>query len=303
MIQNGGPVETLKTRYVRIIKILFSILLLGLLSFTLVGYISHGKKDNFPVLVKIALRDSGNQLLLADHDSTSLVLPIVELDQNRFELSFQRPLSIMPDSLVNTLSKSFQVSNLPKDYIVEVIDCDSKQVAYSYQISQNVEKNLIPCIGRKLPSNCYKVHVLFTDQKTGLSSYKTYSLLSFVLIGFLGLGLFHHKKEKGKGLAQEVPHYSKIGAYTFYEHQNTLVKDNLTIQLTSKECELLKILNKNQNKVVKRDLLIKEVWEDNGVFVGRSLDTFISKIRKKLKRDDTIKIVNVHGVGYKLEVS
>ncbi len=297
------PMGTLKIQDMRIIKILFPILLLGSLSFTLVGYIAHDEKDHFPELAKIALRVSGNRFLLADHDSTSLVLPIVELDQNRFELSFQRPLSIMPDSLVNIISNSFQVSNLPKDYIVEVIDCDSKQVAYSYQVSKNVEKNLIPCIGRKLPSNCYKVHVLFTEQKAGLFSYKNYSLLSFVLIGFLGLGLLHRKKEKGKGLVQEVSHYSKIGAYTFYEHQNTLVKDDLIIQLTSKECELLKILNKNQNKVVKRDLLIKEVWEDNGVFVGRSLDTFISKIRKKLKNDATIRIVNVHGVGYKLEVS
>lgn len=287
----------------RILKILFPILLLVSLSFTLVGYISHDEKEHFPELTKIALRDSGNRLLLADHDSTSLVLPVVKLNQNLFELSFQTPLSILPDSLVSILNKSFQVSNLPKDYIVEVIDCDSKQVAYSYQISQNVEKNLIPCIGRKLPSNCYKIHVLFMDQKSGLSSYKTYSLLSFVLIGFLGLGLFQSKKEKGNGSVQEVPHHSKIGAFTFYESQNILVRDNLTIQLTSKECELLKILNKNQNQVVKRDLLIKEVWEDNGVFVGRSLDTFISKIRKKLKDDDTLKIVNVHGVGYKLEVS
>jgi len=47
---------------------------------------------------------------------------------------------------------------------------------------------------------------------------------------------------------------------------------------------------------------MKKVWEDNGVFVGRSLDTYISKLRKKLKDDDSIKLTNVHGVGYKLEV-
>ena len=46
----------------------------------------------------------------------------------------------------------------------------------------------------------------------------------------------------------------------------------------------------------------KKVWEDNGVFVGRSLDTYISKLRKKLQDDDRIKITNIHGVGYKFEI-
>jgi DNA-binding winged helix-turn-helix (wHTH) protein len=56
------------------------------------------------------------------------------------------------------------------------------------------------------------------------------------------------------------------------------------------------------NQIIKRDELTKKVWEDNGVFVGRSLDTYISKLRKKLKDDDSVRLINVHGVGYKLEV-
>jgi DNA-binding response OmpR family regulator len=54
---------------------------------------------------------------------------------------------------------------------------------------------------------------------------------------------------------------------------------------------------------VKRDLILKSVWEDNGYFVARSLDVFISRLRKYLKPDDSLRIVNVHGVGYKLEVT
>ncbi len=75
------------------------------------------------------------------------------------------------------------------------------------------------------------------------------------------------------------------------------------VELTAKECELITIFSEKPNQIIKRDLLIKEVWEDNGVFVGRSLDTFISKIRKKFQNDDSINIVTVHGVGYKLEIS
>ena len=72
--------------------------------------------------------------------------------------------------------------------------------------------------------------------------------------------------------------------------------------MSKKECELLKILIEKPNQIVKRDELTKRVWEDHGVVVGRSLDTYISKLRKKLKADNSIKITNVHGVGHKLEI-
>ena len=57
------------------------------------------------------------------------------------------------------------------------------------------------------------------------------------------------------------------------------------------------------NQIIKREELTKKVWEDNGVFVGRSLDTYISKLRKKLQDDDSIQLINIHGIGYKLEVN
>ena len=86
-------------------------------------------------------------------------------------------------------------------------------------------------------------------------------------------------------------------------NQNKLIKEAIEIKLSAKECELMAILSVNQNQVVKREVLVKEIWEDRGVFVDRSLDTFISKLRKKFKDDASINIINIHGVGYKLEVN
>lgn len=96
--------------------------------------------------------------------------------------------------------------------------------------------------------------------------------------------------------------FEAIGSFQFYPEQNKLVKKAIEINLSKKECDLLEILVAGSNQVVKRDELTKRVWEDNGVIVGRSLDTYISKLKKKLKDDKTIKITNVHGVGYKLEI-
>ncbi len=72
-------------------------------------------------------------------------------------------------------------------------------------------------------------------------------------------------------------------------------------QLTQKEADVLRMLGMQLNAIVKRDVILKTVWEDNGYFVARSMDVFISKLRKYLRPDTTLKISTIHGVGYKLE--
>ncbi len=276
-----------------------------MLIIALVGYVSHKNTiDHFPESVKVALRDSGNQLLLSNNDSTSLVSPIIQLEKNKYQLSFETNLSISPDTLIYSIKRGFDTANLSNNYIVEVIDCTNQEVSYSYQITALQEKDIIPCMGRNLPSNCYAINVLFIDNKSSLISYKNYALLSLILIGFVGFGFLYTRKSKEKPESvDETSDYIKLGKYKFYEDQHKLIKESQIITLTSKECELIKIFSQNQNQIVKRELLIKEVWEDHGVFVGRSLDAFISRIRKKLNNDPSIQIINIHGVGYKLEIS
>lgn len=284
-------------------RILISGFLLVLSSFALLAYVGIDENDNFSERVKIALRDSGNRLLLSNDDSTSLILPIVELDKNNFELSFQNKLSILPDSLVTIIGHSLETAHLPINYIVEVINLDSGEVSYSYEIKKDMEKNIIPCIGRNLPKDNYKIKILFTEQQSLLIQNKNSSLIPLIGIGFLGFGLLYWKKEKMSYSESGLSPFSKIGNYEFHKEQNKLVRGSSTIKLSMKECELISIFAEKPNQIIRRDFLIKAVWEDNGVFVGRSLDTFISKIRKKFEDDDSINIINIHGVGYKLEIS
>ena len=111
------------------------------------------------------------------------------------------------------------------------------------------------------------------------------------------------KKSKPESATQETGSMEKLGSFYFYPEQNKLVKEAQEIALSRKECELLALFVASPNQIIKRDELTKRVWEDNGVFVGRSLDTYISKLRKKLKADTSIKLTNIHGVGYKLELN
>jgi len=95
----------------------------------------------------------------------------------------------------------------------------------------------------------------------------------------------------------------EIGDYKFDTENYTLVHSNFEKSLTRKEAQILKMLYKFKNQVVARDVILNAVWGQDDYFVGRSLDVFITKLRKYLKEDSSIIISNIHGIGFKLEIS
>jgi DNA-binding response OmpR family regulator len=93
-----------------------------------------------------------------------------------------------------------------------------------------------------------------------------------------------------------------LGHFEF-DFSNLVLKNSKTEKLlTQKEAEVLKLLYQNRERVLKREEILKQVWGDDDYFMGRSMDVFISKLRKYLKEDESIQIVNYHGVGFKLEI-
>lgn len=260
---------------------------------------SEEENEEFTERVKISFREVGHQLLLSGQDTTSLVLPVIELERSKYELLFEKELSFLPNDLVTIVKNSLEKAELPKNYRVEVIQCADLEVAYSYEIKNDKEKNIIPCAGRLLPKNCYTISIQFSNKEShfGLMSF----IYSLIFIAFIAV-LFYKSKPNAKIKQTDSNTFVPIGIFQFYRDQNKLIKATEEISLSRKECELLAIFIDSPNQIIKRDELMKKVWEDHGVIVGRSLDTYISKLRKKLKDDDSIKITNVHGVGYKLEI-
>jgi len=94
-----------------------------------------------------------------------------------------------------------------------------------------------------------------------------------------------------------------LGALLFDVKNRKLIVNEKTIDLTGTETRLLLIFALSPNQAIERNRLQKEIWEDEGVIVGRSLDMFISKLRKKLEVDPNINIVVIRGKGYKLQIS
>ena len=93
----------------------------------------------------------------------------------------------------------------------------------------------------------------------------------------------------------------QIGRYKFDVNNYTLHLGETNKKLTKKEADILKILSEQKGKVVERELILNMVWGDDSYFNGRSLDVFITKLRKYLIEDEGIAIKNIHGVGFSLE--
>ncbi len=93
-----------------------------------------------------------------------------------------------------------------------------------------------------------------------------------------------------------------LGKYTFDLTNHQLRIADKRISLTTKEVELLRVLYSHKNQLITREKTLKAVWGSDNYFIGRSMDVFITKLRKYLKDDPDISIVNVHGTGFRLEV-
>ena len=92
----------------------------------------------------------------------------------------------------------------------------------------------------------------------------------------------------------------QLGNYSFDPVRQTLEFGDETMQLTHRESALLSLLIENKNEALDRSAVLKKIWGDDDFFNGRSMDVFITKLRKKLSRDASVQIINLRGLGYKL---
>ena len=114
--------------------------------------------------------------------------------------------------------------------------------------------------------------------------------------------LLKRVNDNGKDSAEKQTHF-KIGKYEF-DYTTQIIHDGDQKQkLSTKEAELLRLLCLKQNEVLTREEALLNIWHDDNYFNGRSMDVFLSKIRKYLKDDPKVEIINVHGKGYKLLVN
>ncbi|MCF0051327.1 response regulator transcription factor [Dyadobacter chenwenxiniae] len=110
------------------------------------------------------------------------------------------------------------------------------------------------------------------------------------------------RRYKKQPEGQEEAKIYQVGQYSFdYSHQQLSANDK-SVRLTSKESELLKLFCQNLNQPISRSFALKTIWGDDSYFNARSMDVYITKLRKYLREDTSIQIMNLHGEGFKLMV-
>lgn len=253
----------------------------------------------------VLLRKIGHQVLLQSGDSSSRVLPVQQISNNEFRIPFESDFSFTPDSLKATVQNIFFEGGIHEDYVVNILDCKNREVVYAYAVFNKGEKNIVPCSGRVQPKNCYYISIQFKPSKAGLGKPGyIVGISALMMLIFLSLIPFYRKRKPSVNI-EVLPEPKaadiKVGRFMFDSREGELTLDDSAIALSEKECKLLSILITNLNQLVAREFLQKEIWENEGVIVGRSLDMFVSKLRRKLEADPSVKIVNIHGKGYRLE--
>lgn len=275
--------------------------ILTLLAATLCAAFSMEDNDFEFARREILLRKIGHELLLQSGDSTSRVLPVKKISENEYQIRFENHFSFQPDSLVNITNRLLAKDQFTSDYIVNIINCDNSSIAYGYAISKNKKDDIVACLGRRQPKACYMINIKFktTEIIATKSKYILGSLSFLALAGFIFLKSAKPRKTSPEN--QNTGLYT-LGSVVFDAKNRKLTINENTIELTGTETRVLLIFALSPNEIIERGRLQKEIWEDDGVIVGRSLDMFISKLRKKLESDSNINIVVVRSKGYKLEI-
>jgi len=244
--------------------------------------------------IATSLRMIGHEVLLNAGDSTSLVLPIIT-EPGRYKIQFDTEFSIVPDELATIVDRIVAETGIASAYIVELEACETGGIVYSYEVGGTQNPDVIPCKARELPKECF--NILFTVLDTKRSNEMSVLFFGILLILFVGLGTYMWKRQKN---TLSDPNLIALGDYRLDKLNTVLLFNKEKTDLTSKEAELLILLYNAANSTVEREVILNKVWGDEGDYVGRTLDVFISKLRKKLEADPKLKIVNIRGVGYKL---
>lgn len=254
----------------------------------------------------LVLRGIGHDLLLRSGDSTSKVLPVRKIAAQTYQIQFEGSLAFVPDDLIALSQERMKASGLTDTFMVNVLNCNESDVVFGFEIIPN-SKESIACQGRKYPVGCYVVQVTVLDTA---ASPAPATPLVWGMVGLLLLGgswamarKYWRKPQPPEPSELNEQGALPVGNFLFWPEKRLLLLDQERIELADRESRLLKLLTEQASQLLEREYLLKVLWEDEGVFVGgRSLDVLVSKLRKKIQGDARLRITNVHGKGYKLEL-
>lgn len=292
---------------VRVLAVSGLLLFSGLL-FTQFSGVVLPPKTPYPVgNVNLALRRTADRLLRAGGDSTSRIPAVQQANPQTFRIQLGRTFDY--ERLPRLLQESFQLHRITAAYDVAVLDCATGTLQLGYTVSDLLNDHIVPCVGRSRTAGCYVLQVTFAAASPADQPGTRWPILTLGGLLTCLVVVVWYRKKTSQPIPEQLPlsdppaslelHFGR----SFLDVTNqTLITDSHQHNLTYREAKLLRLLVNHPNQLLERDQILKLVWEDEGVTVGRSVDVFMSRLRKLLHDDPTVKIVAVHGVGYRLEI-
>lgn len=250
--------------------------------------------------INLALRRTADGLLRLAGDSTSRIPAIVQTGAGTWEVRIEQSFSY--DQLPILLQQSFDLHGIRQAYDVTVKTCDDGTIDLGYNYLDFKNNKSVACRGREMPLGCHFIEVTFIPGKLENRLWAQNGAIVLIIFGSLA-GFYFLRKQKAP------PDKPAATTSDWIEFANSKIDVNNQIllcngdrqSLTFREAKLLMFFVLNSGKLLERDYIIQQVWADEGVLVGRSVDVFVSRLRKKLSNDPSVGLSVVHGVGYRLE--
>lgn len=254
--------------------------------------------------INLALRQAGHLLYESCGDIHSQIPPVEQVSKTEFKLKLENGFDY--DKLPQILDSSLKNFGISNSYVVSILTCESESIILGYNDLSYVNQ-VVACSSREQDELC-KIISLNIEELQQVENKLDYSMFWLLLVGVIPLIVFYINRKKIEAPESEVfiekvnTNNLIVGSSTFDPKELTLLINGESKQLTFREGKLFEYFINHKNEVLKREVIQNHVWEDEGVIVGRSLDVFISRLRKIIKGDSSLAIKNIHGVGYRLEV-
>lgn len=251
--------------------------------------------------INLALRQTADKLLRISGDSSSRIPAIENSAVNVFRVYLHRDFEY--DQLPGILNSSLEQLGIADPYEVAVRNCENDILDLGFHKKQIVQDSIAPCAGREEPEGCHYIEVTFFPGDGNRSSIAATSI--FLLLGLIvsAGAILKFRKDRNSSTQMTGEEWLIFGNSKVHAHRQSLEVNGSRSELTYREAKLLRLFVQHRNEVLERDVIMRQVWEDEGVQVSRSVDMFVSRLRKKLSNDPAISISAVHGVGYKMELA
>lgn len=256
--------------------------------------------------INLALRETGDRLLDIAGDSTSTIAPVVHKADQKWLLQLEHRFNY--DSLPGVLHKALLRQGIRSDYHISVLRCKDDELMLGYTASSYALEGEAPCGGRDINTDCLNIELAFFDKEIPQPNPWKAGFLGLSIFLFMAaIGNVFYLRKLHKPAVEDFPREENLSLLHFGQSSLDFANQKLWVKgeakdLTFREAKLLNYLVQNANQVLDRERVLEAIWQDEGMLVGRSLDVFVSRLRKLLKEDDSIKINSVHGVGYRFEV-